>query len=201
MLQAGQRRGENMKKNHWSYAAFGLLALCVAPFAAAQSVAIGGTTLDLGASRADTLSIANAHFNIVPAQVDGQYMLFPKKGPVIVGRDTYGKPVGTITIQNDQLTRISRNLGSFRSEDGEVAIERLISAFARAPNNGDTPAVRTDTGVSGDASTSRVYFSYPDRAIQIVLFRPTNRAGLATIDITEQYALRPGNGNARQEQR
>ncbi|MBO9468621.1 hypothetical protein J7355_00775 [Endozoicomonas sp. G2_2] len=182
---------------HWAYATFTLMALCAAPFAAAaQSVSIGGTTLDLGATRADTLAIANAHFNIVPAQVDGQYMLFPKRGPVIVGRDTYGKPLGTITIRDNQLTRISRNLGSFRSEDGEVAIERLISAFSRAPNDGDTPAVRTDAGQSGDASTSRVYFSYPDRAIQIVLFRPTNRSGLATIDITEQYALRPGNGNA-----
>ena len=185
-----------MKPNHWTAITLGLLALCAAPFATAQSVAIGGTTLDLGASRADTLAIANAHFNIVPAQVSGQYMLFPKQGPVIVGRDTYGKPVGTITLQNDRLARISRNLGSFRSEDGEAAIQGLISAFSRAPNNGRTPAVRTDTGVSGEASTSRVYFSYPDRAIQIVLFRPTNRAGLATIDITEQYALRPQQDNA-----
>lgn len=185
-----------MKPRYWTTAVIGLMALCTVPLAAAQSVAIGGTTLDLGASRADTLAIANAHFNIVPARADGQYMIFPKQGPRIVGRDTYGKPVGTLTIQNDRLTRISRNLGSFRSEDGEAAIESLIAAFSRAPNNGDTPAVRTDTGVSGDASTSRVYFSYPDRAIQIVLFRPSNRAGLATIDITEQYALRPRSGNA-----
>lgn len=187
-----------MKLNHWTGIALGLLALCSAPLAAAQSVAIGGTTLDLGASRADTLAVANAHFNIVPARASGQYMLFPKQGPVIVGRDTYGKPVGIITVQDNKLARISRNLGSFRSEDGEAAIDRLIGAFSRAPNAGNTPAVRTDTGVSGEASTSRVYFSYPDRAIQIVLFRPRNRAGLATIDITEQYALRPQQGNADQ---
>ncbi|WP_353222635.1 hypothetical protein [Salinisphaera sp. C84B14] len=189
-----------MARHLWTCAALGLLALCIAPLASAQTVSIGGTSLELGASRADTLAIANAHFNTVPAQADGQYMLFPKQGPVIVGRDTYGKPVGTLTIRDDRLTRVSRNLGSFRSEDGEQAIENLIATFARAPNQGDTPAVRTDTGVSGDASTSRVYFSYPDRAIQIVLYRPNNRSGLATIDITEQYALRPGTvGNARKQ--
>lgn len=181
-----------MKPRYWTAAVIGVVALCAASFAAsAQTVSIGGTTLELGGSRADTLAIANAHFNMVPARASGQYMLFPKQGPRIVGRDTYGKPLGTITIQNDRLARISRNLGSFRSEDGEAAIENLIAAFSRAPNNGDTPAVRTDTGSSDDASTSRVYFSYPDRAIQIVLFRPSNRTGLATIDITEQYALRP----------
>jgi len=190
-----------MTRHHWTYAALGLWALLIAPLASAQNVSIGGTTLELGASRADTLAIANAHFNIVPAQADGQYMLFPKQGPVVVGRDTYGKPVGTLTIRDNRLTRVSRNLGSFRSEDGEQAIERLIAAFSRAPNGGDTPAVRTDTGVSGDASTSRVYFSYPDRAIQIVLFRPNNRAGLSTIDITEQYALRPGPVGGADKQR
>ena len=88
-----------------------------------------------------------------------------------------------------------------RSEDGEQAIENLIATFARAPNQGDTPAVHTDTGVSGDASTSRVYFSYPNRAIQIVLYRPNNRSGMATIDITEQYALRPGTVGQAQTQR
>lgn len=174
----------------WSHAALGLAVLCLAPLAMAQqSVPIGGTTLDLGASRAATLAVANAHFDIVPAQADGQYMLFPKRGPRVVGRDTYGKPVGTITVRNDQLVRVSRNIGSFRSEDGEAAIEGLIAAFARAPRGGGMPSVHTDTGASGVASTSRVYFSYPDRAIQIVVFRSPNRSGLATIDITEQYAL------------
>lgn len=180
-----------MKPNHWTAIMFGLLALCAAPLASAQSVIIGGTMLELGASRAETLAVVNADFNVLPARADGHYMIFPKQGPVVVGRDTYGKPLGTISIQNDRLTRVSRNLGSFRSEDGEAAMQRMIAAFARAPNEGSMPAVRTDTatGVSGVASTSRVYFSYPDRAIQIVLFRPDNGSGLATVAITEQYAL------------
>lgn len=162
--------------------------LLAAPVAMAQQVSIGGTVLELGASRADTLATANARFDLSPTRVDGQYNIYPKRfrDP---GDNTYPPAIGTITIENNRLVRVTRNLGSFRSENAEKAIDNLITVFSRAPNRGDSPSIHTDTGLDGDASTSRVYFSYPDRAIQIVSYRPADRSGMATINITEQYAL------------
>lgn len=158
----------------------------------AQSVSIGGTVLELGSSRADTLATANARFDLSPTRVNGQYNIYPKqfRGP---DEKSYPPALGTITIQDGQLVRVTRNLGSFRSADAESAINNLITVFSRAPNQGDSPSIHTDQNLDGNASTSRVYFSYPDRAIQIVVFRPADRSDKATIDITEQYAL-PGTG-------
>ncbi|MES1924800.1 hypothetical protein [Salinisphaera sp. T31B1] len=157
--------------------------------ALAQSVDIGGTSLELGASRADTLAVANAQFELAPTAVRDQYTIYPKRQPGSMDQGDYPTAIGTLTIQNDRLVRVTRNLGSFRSVEGEAAIENLIAAFADAPNAGRTPAVHTDSGLSGDASTSRVYFSYPDRAIQVVIYRPADQRDMATVDITEQYAL------------
>lgn len=173
-------------------AAAALALIGAAPLAVAQSVDIGGTSLELGSSRADTLAVANAQFELSPTSVRDQYTLYPKRAPGAASDEPYPKAIGTITIGNDQLERVTRNLGSFRTPNAEQAIDNMIAAFAKAPNSGDRPAVHTDAGLAGDASTSRVYFSYPDRAIQIVVYRPADRAGQATVDITEQYALRGG---------
>ncbi|GAB3676687.1 hypothetical protein [Salinisphaera aquimarina] len=170
--------------------ALALMIAMATQSAFAQTVDIGGTNLELGASRADTLAVANAQFDVAPTSVRNQYTIYPKREPGMANDGRYPKAIGTLTIQNDRLVRVTRNLGSFRSTDGEAAMENLIAAFANAPNAGDTPAVHTDSGLAGGASTSRVYFSYPDRAIQIVIYRPADSRDMATVDITEQYALR-----------
>jgi len=175
--------------------ALALMIAMTTQAAFAQSVDIGGTDLELGASRADTLAVTNAQFELAPTSVRDQYTLYPKRQVGDADNGRYTNAIGTITIQNDQLVRVTRNLGSFRNVQGEAAIENLIAAFANAPNAGRTPAVHTDTGLSGDASTSRVYFSYPDRAIQVVIYRPADSRDMATVDITEQYAL-SGTGDA-----
>jgi len=173
--------------------ALALMIAMATQAAFAQNVDIGGTNLELGASRADTLAVANAQFELAPTSVRDQYTLYPKRQVGDADNGRYNNAIGTLTIQNDELVRVTRNLGSFRSVEGEAAIENLIAAFANAPNAGRTPAVHTDSSLSGDASTSRVYFSYPDRAIQVVIYRPADTRDMATVDITEQYALR-GNG-------
>lgn len=178
------------KKMRIGSALLGVSLMACSAMASAQTVEIGGTTLDLGASRADTLAVANAQFDLSPTRTNGQYNLYPKRAPGESRNAPYPPAIGSITVRNNRLTRVTHNLGSFRSPDADTAIENLIAAFSRAPNEGDTPSVHTDTALSGDASTSRVYFSYPDRAIQIVVYRPAMRDGMATIDITEQYALR-----------
>ncbi len=172
-----------------------LLALILAlsaPLALAQTVQFGGTHLELGSPRSDTLALANARFELVPSSRRGQYMVYPRQA---LGEAGLGVPLGSITFDNDQLVRISRNLGSFQSEAGVAAIESLISAFASAPRGGEMPSVRTDADLDRQASTSRVYFSYPDRAIQVVIFRPPDLSQAATVHITEQFAL-PGSGPA-----
>jgi len=171
----------------WALAAAIALAT---PMAFAQSVDIGGTTLDLGASRADTLGVAGAQFNLAPTNVNGQYFLFPKVTPINPGQqDQQARALGSIQIDNGRLVRVTRNLGSFRSADGQAAMQNLIAAFSQAPSQGRRPAVHTDTNMTGDASTSRVYFSYPDRAIQVSVYQPADTSIAATVDVTEQYAL------------
>lgn len=170
--------------------ALALVITLATPAALAQSVDIGGTTLNLGASRADALGVAGAQFNLAPTQVDGQYFLYPKVTPLSSGsQSAKPKAIGSIQIANGHLVRVTRNLGSFRSADGQAAIQNMITAFAQAPNQGRQPAVHTDTSMSGDASTTRVYFSYPDRAIQVSVYQPADMSVAATVDITEQYAL------------
>lgn len=170
-----------------------VLALMIAvatPAAFAQNVDIGGTTLELGASRADALGVAGAQFNLAPTNVNGQYFLYPKVTPLNSGKQqSHPKAVGSIQIANGQLVRVTRNLGSFRSKDGKAAIDNMIAAFAQAPSQGRRPAVHTDTNMTGNASTTRVYFSYPDRAIQVSVYQPADMSMAATVDITEQYAL------------
>ncbi|ROO23743.1 hypothetical protein [Salinisphaera orenii] len=173
-------------------ALIGLTLASMAATAAAQTVEIGGTTLDLGESRADTLAIANAQFDVSPTGTSGHYNLYPKPRAGD-SRDTpRGPAIGSLTLEDDRLVRVTHNLGSFRSQDAEAAIENLIAAFDRAPASGERPSVHTDRAGSGQGGTSRVYFSYPDRVIQIVIYRPDFEGGMATIDITEQYALRGG---------
>ena len=170
--------------------ALALIITLATPAAFAQGVDIGGTTLNLGASRADTLGVAGAQFNLAPTQVDGQYFLYPKVTPLSKGsQGEKPKAIGSIQIAHGQLVRVTRNLGSFRSADGQAAIQNMIAAFAQAPNQGRQPAVHTDTSMSGDASTTRVYFSYPYRAIQVSVYQPADMSVAATVDITEQYAL------------
>ncbi|MDA3920892.1 MAG: hypothetical protein PF501_09480 [Salinisphaera sp.] len=168
------------------------LAIVIAlatPTVWAQSVDIGGTTLTLGASRAQTLGVASAEFNVAPAHANGQYFLYPKVRPMNDGKTVAPHAVGSINIQNGELVRVTRNLGSFRSADGQAAIQNMIEAFAQAPSQGRRPAVHTDTNMTGDASTTRVYFSYPDRVIQVSVYQPADMSVAATVDITEQYAL------------
>lgn len=168
-----------------------LMMIAAAPMAWAQTVDIGGTALDLGMPRADALAIANARFELSPSRIRGQYTVYPKRAP---GQSSgpLQPALGSLTVRGDRLVRVTRNLGSFRSREGEAAIDNLIMALAQAPGDGNAPSVHTDSALSGGASTSRVYFSYPDRAIQIVIYRPADLSGIATIDITEQYALPEG---------
>lgn len=174
-----------------------LLIAMATQAAFAQTVDIGGTDLELGASRADTLAIANAQFDLSPTSVRDQYTIYPKRQLGDSDSSRYDSAIGTLTIQNDQLVRVTRNLGSFRNVEGTAAIDNLISAFASAPNAGRTPAVHTDKSLAANSSTSRVYFSYPDRAIQVVIYRPSDTRDMATVDITEQYALRDAGQSKR----
>lgn len=169
--------------------ALALMIAVATPAAFAQNVDIGGTTLELGASRADALGVAGAQFNLSPTHANGQYFLYPKVTPLKSGDQSQPKPIGSIQIANGQLVRVTRNLGSFRSKDGKAAIQNMITAFAQAPSQGRRPAVHTDTNMTGNASTTRVYFSYPDRAIQVSVYQPADMSVAATVDITEQYAL------------
>ncbi|WP_423822862.1 hypothetical protein V5738_02665 [Salinisphaera sp. SPP-AMP-43] len=176
-----------------------LMASPVSAESGAQGIAIGGTTLRLGEPRNQVLGEARSEFNVSPADQDGQYFLYPKVAPLGPnGRARQPDAVGSITVANGRLVRVTRNLGSFRSADGQAAIQNLIKAFAQAPNQGKKPAVHTDTSMSGNASTQRVYFSYPDRVIQVLVFQPADTAVQATVDITEQYALSP---NMRSDRR
>lgn len=163
-----------------------------AAFAAqhSESVNIGGTTLQLGANQTRAMGEARSQFNVAPANKDGQYFLYPKAVPLGQnGQSQQPNAVGSITFADGQLVRVTRNLGSFRSADGQAAIQNMIRAFSEAPSQGRRPAVHTDSSMSGDASTTRVYFSYPDRVIQVLVFQPADTSELATVDITEQYAL------------
>ncbi len=169
---------------------FALTLALSAPLALAQTVQFGGTDLELGSPRADALALTNARFELVPSQARGEYTVYPRQER---DDDSLGVPLGSITFDNDQLVRISRNLGTFQSDAGVAAIENLISAFANAPKGGASPSIHTDSGLDRQASTSRVYFSYPDRAIQVVIYRPPDLSKAATVHVTEQYAL-PGSG-------
>lgn len=178
-----------MKRRHalgWVVAAAGLL---VSTLAQAQSVQLGNTTMDLGASRGEALAVANTHFRVVPAGMQGRYNLYPKTGVTIGEQPKFESAVGSITIEDGRLTRVTRNLGSFRSADAQAAIENMIAAFSEAPNEGKAPAVHTDSLLRGDSSISRVYFTYPDRIVQVAVYAPADRSRMATVDITEQYAL------------
>lgn len=166
---------------------FALALVFCAPLALAQEVRFGGAIFELGSARSDTLALANARFELVPSQRRGQYIVYPRRIPGVKG---LGVPLGSITFDDDRLVRISRNLGSFQSEAGVATIENLIGAFANAPRTPDgAPVIRTGSDLDHQASTSRVYFSYPDRAIQIVVYRPADLSVPATVHITEQYAL------------
>lgn len=171
--------------------ALALLIAVATPAAFAQSVDIGGTSLELGASRADTLGVADAKFKLAPTKTNGQYFLYPKATPGQSSKPSHGSAIGSIQITDGQLVRVTRNLGSFRSEDGKTAIQNMIAALSNAPSQGRRPAVHTDTNMMGNASTTRVYFSYPDRAIQVSVYQPADMSVAATVDITEQYALSP----------
>ncbi|KEZ76494.1 hypothetical protein [Salinisphaera hydrothermalis] len=155
-----------------------------------ESVSIGSTTLQLGTNQTAALGEARSVFNVSPGSRNGEYFLYPKAVPL--GKNGESKQpdaVGSITFANGRLVRVTRNLGSFRSADGQAAIQNMIQAFSDAPSQGQRPAVHTDSSMSGDASTTRVYFSYPDRVIQVLVFQPADTSELATVDITEQYAL------------
>lgn len=171
--------------------ALALMIAVATPAAFAQSVDIGGTSLKLGASRADTLGVAEAKFKLAPTNTNGQYFLYPKATPLKSGKQGQPNAIGSIQIRDGQLERVTRNLGSFRSEDGKKAIRNMIAAFSNAPSQGRRPAVHTDSNMTGNASTTRVYFSYPDRAIQVSVYQPADMSVKATVDITEQYALSP----------
>lgn len=154
-----------------------------------ESVNIGGTMLQLGSDQTRAMGEARSQFNVSPSNQNGQYFLYPKAVPLQNGQSQQPNAVGSITFANGQLVRVTRNLGSFRSADGQAAIQNMIRAFSEAPSQGHQPAVHTDSSMSGDASTTRVYFSYPDRVIQVLVFQPADTSELATVDITEQYAL------------
>lgn len=156
----------------------------------AESVNIDGATLQLGADRTDTLGEARAQFNVSPASQNGEYFLYPKTRALNSnGESRRPNAVGSITFDNGRLVRVTHNLGSFRSADGQAAIQNMIKAFGQAPNQGQRPSVHTDNSMSGEASTTRVYFQYPDRVIQVLVFQPADSSIMATVDITEQYAL------------
>lgn len=169
----------------------------VAPAVWAQSVDISGTTLDLGESKSRTLGVAGSGLNIVPTSTEGLYLLYPKVTPLATARKQGPSAMGSINFANGRLVRVTRNLGSFRSADGQKAIQNLIAAFARAPsqdkdeeeNRPQSPEIHTDTRMSGDASSTRVYFSYPERVIQVSVFQPADMSVAATVNINEQYAL------------
>lgn len=179
----------------WALAmTLGLLIAIATPAAFAEQhnerVNIGGTTLQLGADRSRVMGEARARFNVTPSNQSGRYFLYPKAVPL--SRNGQSRPpsaVGSLTFANGRLVRVTRNLGSFRSADGQAAIRNMIQAFSDAPGEGHSPAVHTDSSLSGDASTTRVYFSYPDRVIQVLVFQPADASELATVDISEQYAL------------
>lgn len=155
-----------------------------------EGVDIGDTTLRLGADKADALGEAKAQFNVSPTHQNGEYFLYPKATPLGKnGESKQPNAVGSITFANGELVRVTRNLGSFRTQDGQTAVQNMIKAFAQAPNQGQRPAVHTDTSMSGQTSTRRVYFQYPDRVIQVLVFQPADSSVRATVDITEQYAL------------
>ncbi len=174
----------------WTRAVLAIAALGVAPWAWAQSVAIGGTALKLGATRAATLAQARAYFRVSPASKGGQYTLYPSGLPS-ANAHIYPPAIGALTFADNRLVRVTRYLGSFRCDDGKIAIENLISAFARAPKTHHPPRVYTHSGRSGNASTRQVYFSYADRLIQIIVYQPPGRSKQATVSITEQYTLSP----------
>lgn len=175
--------------------ALALMIAIATPAAFAKSVNIGGTTLELGDNQTHAMSKARSQFKL-KLQHNGQYFLYPKavtqEGK---GESQQFDAVGSITFDDGKLVRVSRNLGSFRSADGQAAIKNMISAFARAPSQGRRPAIHTDTSMSGDNSISRIYFSYPDRVIQVLVFQPADTSVQATVEITEQYAL-SDNGKA-----
>ncbi|MGN8160271.1 hypothetical protein ACS8YF_16545 [Salinisphaera sp. SWV1] len=170
-----------------------MIAIATPPaFAAShqESVDIGGTTLQLGVDKTRAMGEARSQFNVSPASQNGHYFLYPKAVPLGKnGQAQQPKAVGSITFAHGRLVRVTRNLGSFRSADGQAAVQNMIQAFSDAPSQGRHPAVHTDSSMSGDASTTRVYFSYPDRVIQVLVFQPADTSELATVDITEQYAL------------
>ncbi|RJS93522.1 hypothetical protein [Salinisphaera sp. Q1T1-3] len=173
------------------------LALVIAlatPSAFAEDVTIGNVSLTLGAPQTQAMGTARARFNVSPSQRDGQYFLYPKTAAL--GADGQSKTpdaVGSLTFAHGKLVRVTRSLGSFRSADGQAAIQNLIEAFSRAHNDGDAPSVHTDTQMSREASTTRVYFQYPDRVIQVLVFQPADQSQLATVDISEQHALAGSN--------
>jgi hypothetical protein len=162
-------------------------ALGAAPWVGAQSVAIGGTSLQLGAPRAATLAKAKTYFRVLPAGGD-QYTLYPNGLPS-ANANIYPPAIGALNFANGRLARVTRYLGSFRCDAGKIAIDNLISAFAQAPKTHHLPQVHTERGQSGNASIRQVYFSYQDRAIQIVVYQPAERSQQATVSITEQYTL------------
>lgn len=155
-----------------------------------ESVDIGGTMLQLGINQTDAMGQLQSQFNVSPSNEHGQYFLYPKSVPLNDnGGSKQPNAVGSITFANGRLVRVTRELGSFRSRDGKQAIQNMIRAFSEAPSQGSRPAVHTDSSMSGDASTTRVYFQYPDRVIQVLVFQPADSSIQATVDITEQYAL------------
>lgn len=177
--------------------ALALMIAVATPAALAQNasggphqIMLGQTALTLGANQTDVLGQARSQYNVTPGSQNGEYFLYPKAVPLgQSAQQNRANAIGSLTFERGRLVRVTHSLGSFRSRDGQAAVENLIQAFSNAPNQGATPAVHTDTRMSGDASTTRVYFQYPDRVIQIVVFQPADQSELATVDMSEQYAL------------
>ena len=187
----------------------GVLALTAGLPAWAQSdnvVDLDGVTLELGASRADTMDALRPRLRVLPSRTEGYYNLYrnssgSENGPI------NSLSIGAIMIHDDRLVSVTRNLGSFQSMDGIAAMDNFIAAVSEAskklsdgpvylkPSKHSLPHLpelmaHTDSQQVGNASSSRVYFTFPDRIIQLAVYQPADPNARATVAISEQYSLR-----------
>jgi len=172
-----------------------------------QPVDIGGVTLRLGDSRADTMDAAEQRLLVLPSRTSGYYNLYRKQSNQF-DDGVQSIAIGALWFRDNRLISVTRNLGAFQSLDGRIAIDNLIAAFRQASEQAATRAqdqdddeqdrppslpaltATTDETVNSNFSISRLYFTFPDRVIQIAVFEPVSTSQQASIDISEHYGLR-----------
>lgn len=158
------------------------LALALAaPMAAAQTVALGGADLELGAPQTDVVAVIEERFVIVPSQLEGSYILYRQRA----SGAAEGVPLGTVTFAQGRLVAIKRYLGSLVGPEAAAAVRALLSSVAAGTDPGGEIQVVSDA--TADAVTTRLLLQLADRQITATIYKSLVGRETVSVELADYF--------------